>query len=220
MTPRAYGAALLALLAGCAARQGGAGGPAGGATRDASAAQHAMDAAAPTESAWIVEQVEIEGSSVRAGRVQGVLRAPFEQLVATALDFAHYREFFPYLMESRVVQRRRDEVDVYLRLELRNNLGTLWSLTRFTVARRPGHVTIRGELVDGNLQRFDVEFEVEATQDSQVSLVTLTLLGVPPMTLPSFLMSSQQARWAERVLRAFARQVDARVRAQDAGAPG
>jgi ribosome-associated toxin RatA of RatAB toxin-antitoxin module len=167
-------------------------------------------AAAPTDAAPApsaptleVEQVPVPGTTIQAGRVTAEVQAPFEVVAAVLTDFAHYHEFLPQVDQSRVVQRRRGQVDLYLQARLRNSTSVLWSLARFTVRRTPGSLVIEGGAVQGNLSRLEVRFEATAVPGSPRTRVVMQLLGIPTFPLPEGLLSSQQSRWAVRGMEAL-----------------
>jgi hypothetical protein len=165
-----------------------------------------------------VQQVAVPGTSVRAGRVATEVDAPFDVVAAVLTDFAHYSEFLPQVDTSRVVQRRRGQVDVYLQARLLNNLGTIWALGRFTVRRAPGSLVVEGGAVQGNMARFDVRFEATAVPNSSRTRVVMQLLGIPALPFPEWLLTSQQARWAALGLDALRARAE-RAAAQSAQAP-
>jgi hypothetical protein len=174
--------------------------------------------AAPAVPAPILtEQVSVPGTAVLAGRVRTEVRAPYATVAAVVTDFAHYRDFFPQVRESRVVHRLRGQAEVYVRVELLRGLGMLWALSRFNVLRGPASTVVDGVLVDGNLRRFDVRFDVHPVAgDPTRSEVTMQLLGIPAFLLPHGLLSGQQARWAARGLEQLRARAESMAQAQAA----
>jgi hypothetical protein len=145
----------------------------------------------------------VEGTDVRAGVAVGELDASFATVSATLLDFASYRHFLPRINESRVVRRRRGESDVYLRAELLEGLGTVWSLQRFTVTRATGSLLIVGTRVDGTMRRFDVRIEASEIAGTGRTRLAVQLLGLPPFPLPTGYLTRMHGRWTARSFRAL-----------------
>ncbi|MEI8254734.1 MAG: hypothetical protein WCJ30_03590 [Deltaproteobacteria bacterium] len=144
------------------------------------------------------EQVAVSGSSVPAGRVSMEVHAPYAAVCAVVTDFASFREIFP-MRESRVIHRRRGQADVYFRVDLVSGAGSLWALSRFNVQRGPDVTRVDSALVEGNLRRLDVSFEVRAVPgDASRSTLSMQLLGLPAFYFPEGLLGTQQMRWAER----------------------
>lgn len=144
------------------------------------------------------EQIAVSGSAVPAGRVHTEVRASYATVCGMVTDFARFREVFP-LRESRVIHRRRGQIDVYFRVELARGAGTLWALSRFSVQRSPGVTRVDSRLIDGNLRRLDVSFEVRpVVGDPSRATLSMQLLGLPTFYFPEGLLGVQQTRWAER----------------------
>lgn len=162
--------------------------------------QVAVETSRPAAPAEVVtEQVAVSGSPVTAARVRTEVRAPYATVAAVVTDFAHYRDFFPQMRESRIIHRRRGQADVYVRVEMLQGLGMLWSLLRFNTQRSADRTTVEGTMVDGNLRRFDVRFDVRpVANDPSRTEVTMQLLGLPAFFFPEAFLSMQQSRWAVR----------------------
>lgn len=160
-------------------------------------------AAQPATSDVEERTVRVEGTDVQAGIVVGEIEAPFATVSATLLDFGSYRQFLPRITESRVVRRRRGENDVYLRAELLEGLGTVWSLQRFTVTRATGSLLIVGTSVDGTMRRFDVRIEASEIAGTGRTRLAVQLLGLPPFPLPTSYLTRMHARWTARSYRSL-----------------
>ena len=152
--------------------------------------------------------VAVQGSDIQAGISVAEVSAPFSVVSAVLQDFGSYRLFLPRLNESRVVRRRRGEADVYLRAELLEGLGVVWSLQRFRVTRAHGSILVEGERVDGTMRRFDVRIEAVEVSGTNRTRIAVRLLGVPPFPLPSSYLTRMHGRWTARALRALAGRVE------------
>lgn len=152
--------------------------------------------------------VPVQGVDVQAGISVAEVSAPFSVVSAALQDFASYRLFLPRLNESRVVRRRRGESEVYLRAELLEGLGAVWSLQRFRVTRANGSIVVEGERIDGTMRRFDVRIEAVEVSGTNRTRIAVRLLGLPPFPLPSSYLTRMHGRWTARALRALAGRVE------------
>lgn len=152
--------------------------------------------------------VAVQGVDVQAGISVAEVAAPFSVVSAALQDFSSYRLFLPRLNESRVVRRRRGEAEVYLRAELLEGLGAVWSLQRFRVTRANGSILVEGERIDGTMRRFDVRIEAVEVSGTNRTRIAVRLLGLPPFPLPSGYLTRMHGRWTARALRALAGRVE------------
>jgi hypothetical protein len=150
-----------------------------------------------------VTQVTVPGVNIRAARVSTEFNAPFEVVSRVVLDFPAYHEFLPQVRESRVVQRRRGQQDVYLGVPLLDGFPGLWALDRFDIQRGPNNVVVDGHMVNGNMTRADVRIEATAVPGTNRTQVTLQVLGIPSFPLPTGFLNVQQGRWGSRGLTAM-----------------
>ncbi len=150
-------------------------------TTDASAAGDA-----PAADEIISSSVEVPGITVRRGRAETVIDAPFEVVARAVLDYAHYNTFMPHVTEARVVRRNRADTDVYLQVPLRGELGVIWSLVRVNAQRTPNRLELSGHAIDGNMDRFESNTLIErvAGPTPRTRLV-FTLLAQPRLPFPS-----------------------------------
>lgn len=154
----------------------------------------------PAQSTVQSEGVAFAGTSVRGGRAITEVNAPFDVVARMIADFTTYREFMPRVEESRVVQRRRGQQDVYFRAPLLDDLGVVWVLERFDVRRTPSSIVIDGHMVQGNLQRMDLHIEASEVPGTRRTRVTLTALAIPGFPLPGSVLATQHTRWTGRAL--------------------
>ncbi len=166
-------------------------------------------ASAPASDGVDERTVSVAGTEVQAGVAVGEFSAPFPVVAAALQDWASYRQFLPRLSESRVVRRRRNESDVYLRADLLDGFGALWVLARFRVTRATGSIVVEGQRLDGTLQRFDVRIEATEVPSTGRTRVAVQMLGLPPFPLPSGYLSRQHGRWTGRSFRALRDRVEA-----------
>lgn len=159
--------------------------------------------ATPSARNFEVTRVAVPGVGVQAARVTGEFNAPFEVVARVALDFPSYHEFLPHVRESRVVQRRRGQQDVYLSIPLMDGFPGIWVLDRFDIQRTPTSIVVDGHMVNGNMTRADVRIEAAPIAGTDHSRVTLQVLGIPSFPLPGGFLSNQQARWGTRGITAL-----------------
>ncbi len=162
--------------------------------------------------------VEVPGISVRRGRAETVIDAPFEVVARAVLDFAHYNTFMPHVTEARVVRRNRADTDVYLQVPLRGELGVIWSLVRVNAQRTPNRLELAGHAIDGNMERFESNTLIEriAGPTPRTRLV-FTLLAQPRLPFPSSVFTRENVSASRTVANNLRAQI---VRSLvDAGTP-
>lgn len=187
-----------------AGASGDAGVAAPSASADASGANAGGGGAYVLPAQVTMRSVSVPGTTVRAGVANAEVPAPFETLAAVLLDIGRYREVLPRIDQSRVMQRRRGELDAYFSATLLQGFGTLWARTRMVITRSPGHLRIEGAMLEGNLARFELRVEASAVpNDPGRSTLEVQLLGLPQLPLPASLLDGVLARWAARGLGGF-----------------
>jgi hypothetical protein len=148
-------------------------------------------AAPPVAAARRVEDVAVsdepaDGTLVRMGRSEVVIRAPMELVVRQMTDFAHYNEFLPHVRESRVVRRNRGATDVYMQVPLGGSLGVIWALLRLDSRRTPDRFVLDGQAVDSNMDRFETHTVIERVAgDPAATRLTFRMLALPRLPFPS-----------------------------------
>jgi hypothetical protein len=127
-----------------------------------------------------------DGTLVRMGRSELVIRAPMELVVRQMTDYAHYHEFMPHVRESRVVRRNRGATDVYMQVPLGGSLGVIWALLRLDSRRTPERFTLDGQAVDSNMDRFETHTVIERVPgDPSATRLTFRMLALPRLPFPS-----------------------------------
>jgi hypothetical protein len=93
------------------------------------------------------------GRSDRFGHGETLIHAPVAAVRRVVLDFSHYNTLPPYAVKtSRVVGHGPDgSVDVYLQINVMNDMITLWDVTRFAPLQRGagGNESVTGNMVPG-----------------------------------------------------------------------
>lgn len=218
-------AALLALTA--FARPAPAQSPRDAGARDASldaavTDATATDAPAATDArppeAVSASSEEVPGISVRRGRAETVIEAPYEVVMRTMLDYPHYNTFMPHVTEARVVRRNRADTDVYMQVPLRGQLGVMWSLVRINARRAPDRLELNGHAVDGNMDRFESTTLVERLPGpAPRTRLVFTLLALPRLPFPSSVFTREMVDASRTVAANLRAQIHRAV--ADAGTP-
>ncbi len=160
----------------------------------------AAPAPAPSPAEIAVSDEPADGTLVRMGRSDVVIRAPFDLVVRQMTDFAHYNEFMPHVRESRVVRRNRGATDVYMQVPLGGSLGVIWALLRLDARRAPGRFTLDGQAVDSNMDRFETHTVIERVADDPgATRLTFRMLALPRLPFPSSVFT-REMRGATRTI--------------------
>lgn len=142
----------------------------------------------------------VPGLSVRRGRSETVIDAPFEVVARAVTDFPNYNTFMPHVREVRVVRRNRADTDVYMQVPLRGSLGVVWALVRVNVRRGPGRLDLVGRAIDGNMERFESTTVLERLPGPRPrTRMTFTLLALPRLPFPSAVFSREMVDAARTV---------------------
>nr|MBK7070058.1 hypothetical protein [Deltaproteobacteria bacterium] len=189
----------------------------------AAAAAAATPPAAPAAPDVVTSSEEVPGITVRRGRSETIIDAPFEVVARAVTDFPTYDTFMPHVRDVRVVRRNRADTDVYMQVPLRGSLGVMWALVRVNVRRTPGRLELVGRAVDGNMERFESTTTLERIPGpTPRTRMSFTLLALPRLPFPSSVFSREMINAAGTVannLRARIARAEA-ARTQAAASPG
>jgi len=168
-------------------------------TSDAAVAEPAP-AAAQAPPAVVTSSEEVPGITVRRGRSETIIDAPFEVVARAITDFPTYDTFMPHVRDVRVVRRNRADTDVYMQVPLRGSLGVMWALVRVNVRRSPGRLELVGHAVDGNMDRFESTTTLERVPGpTPRTRMNFTLLALPRLPFPSAVFSREMINAAGTV---------------------
>ena len=157
-------------------------------------------APAPAPELVTVTDVPVDGTLVRMGRSETVIRAPMDMVVRALTDFPRYNEFIPHVRESRVVRRNRSATDVYLQVPLGGSLGVIWALLRIDARRQPDRFTLNGQAVDSNMDRFETRSLIERLPgDVPRTRVVFEVLALPRLPFPSSVFTREMRDAARTV---------------------
>lgn len=165
---------------------------------DTDAGAVAADAGPPEAVTASLE--EVPGLSVRRGRSDTVIDAPFEVVSRAVTDFPNYNTFMPHVRDVRVVRRNRADTDIYLQVPLRGELGTVWALVRVNVRRTAGRLELVGHAIDGNMDRFESTTLLERVPGpTPRTRMSFTILAMPRLPFPSSVFSRENLGAARTV---------------------
>lgn len=148
----------------------------------------------------VTSSEEVPGITVRRGRSETIIDAPFEVVARAITDFPTYDTFMPHVRDVRVVRRNRADTDVYMQVPLRGSLGVMWALVRVNVRRTPGRLELVGRAVDGNMERFESTTTLERIPGpTPRTRMSFTLLALPRLPFPSSVFSREMINAAGTV---------------------
>ena len=129
------------------------------------------------------------------GAIVGV-RAPMDDVLDVVLRYRKYRHILPRLEQSRVVGKKGDSADVYLRAPILGGVATIWGIARFTGPRpwKDKGRQVVGELVRGNLDAFHGEWKLYPCGPSR-TILRLELFVAVAIPLPSSAVTPE-LEWA------------------------
>ncbi len=111
-------------------------------------------------------------SAIDTGGAIILVQAPMEQVLAEVLRFDNYKNIFPRIEDTRVVARRGDTTDLYLRAPVLDGSMTIWAITRFSKPRPWGDhgQQVSSRLVKGNLDAWRGQWKLEPVTEKQTAL--------------------------------------------------
>ena len=142
------------------------------------------------------------GRSVRYGVASAVLDFPLETVTTLVHDYGRFQEYLPHFRTSRVLSRRGNRAMVYIEVTAASETITLWAQTRVSSREVDGKRIVEARMTQGNLDAFVVRWELEAVGDSRTR-VRFRLLADPDVPLPSSIFTTENERFARRVVRAM-----------------
>ncbi len=151
----------------------------------------------------------------RFGHAEAIVAAPPDEIRGPARDFAHYKDLSNgRIRNSRLVDRRPGETDVYLQVPVLHGMITLWQIIRFTEVRRAadGTEAFTGTLVSGNVRAAEMTIKFRPAGVSR-SIVECDLLVTPEFMAPQSVIDAELRDAAASVVRALGRRAEERFAA-------
>lgn len=165
----------------------------------------AQTAATPTEVAAAVSVTTLSeaGTSVEWGRAEGVVDASLDQVMAVVQSYGEYAAFLPNFKVSRVLSQRGSSANVYMEVGILKGTVTIWAQLAIRAKRNEGETrVIEARMTEGNITRMNARWELTPLSAGHTR-VAFQMLIDPDLPVPSSLVTSQNAKAAERTIRAL-----------------
>lgn len=151
------------------------------------------------------------GTSVKAGRAEGIVEGSLEAVRNVVEDYGSYEKFMPHFRASRVLSRRGSSALVYMQASVAKDTITLWAQLKIVPKPNLGQTRIiEAKMVQGNLDAMNARWELTPV-DSDHTLVAFQLLMDPKVPLPASLVSNENEKASQKTIRALRRVVAERA---------
>jgi ribosome-associated toxin RatA of RatAB toxin-antitoxin module len=151
------------------------------------------------------------GTSVKAGRAEGIVDGSLEAVRNVVEDYGSYEKFMPHFRASRVLSRRGSSALVYMQASVAKDTITLWAQLKIVPKPNAGQTRIiEAKMVQGNLDAMTARWELTPV-DSDHTLVAFQLLMDPKVPLPASLVSNENEKASQKTIRALRRVVAERA---------
>ena len=151
------------------------------------------------------------GSSVKAGRAEGIVDGSLEAVRSIVEDYGGYEKFMPHFRASRVLSRRGSSALVYMQASVAKDTITLWAQLKIAPKLNAGTTRIiEAKMVQGNMDAMFARWELTPI-DSEHTLVAFQLLMDPKVPLPASLVSNENEKASQKTIRALRRVVAERA---------
>lgn len=177
----------------------------------------AQVAATPAEEATAIAVTTLAetGTSVEWGRAEGIVDAPIDRVMSIVQDYGQYASFLPNFRVSRVLSQRGASANVYMEVGILKGTVTIWAQLAIRPKRSEGDVrVIEARMTEGNITRMNARWEVTPLSATRTK-VTFQMLIDPDLPVPSSLVTAQNAKAAERTIRALRKRLIDAAAARD-----
>lgn len=139
-------------------------------------------------------RVARKDTSLEAGAARTYVAAPVAVTRKIVTDYARYAAMIPRFEQARVVGRRGNKTDVYLRVPILKGAATIWAVLRFEAPRELGNgdYIVTAKMLSGNVKRFDAVYRIRKIDDSS-SQLHLEMLIEPKFPAPDSIVADQVA---------------------------
>jgi ribosome-associated toxin RatA of RatAB toxin-antitoxin module len=139
-------------------------------------------------------RVARQDTSMEAGAARTFVAAPVNVTRDVVTDYARYARMIPRFEQARIVGRRGDKTDVYLRVPILKGAATIWAVLRFNPPRQvdDGDYVITAKMLSGNVKRFDAVYWIRRVDDAS-SQLHLEMLIEPKFPAPKSIVADQVA---------------------------
>lgn len=165
----------------------------------------AQTAATPSVEATAIAVTTLpeSGTSVQWGRAEGVVDAPIDQVMAIVENYGQYAAFLPNFKVSRVLSQRGSSANVYMEVGILKGTVTIWAQLAIRPKRTDNDTrVIEAGMTEGNITRMNARWEVTPLSGGRTKVVFQILID-PDLPVPSSLVTAQNAKAAERTIRAL-----------------
>lgn len=139
-------------------------------------------------------RVARRGVDQEAGAARVYVEAPAEVTRSVVTDYRHYADMIPKFEQARIVGRKGDKTDVYLRVPILKGAAKIWAVLRFDPPRQldNGDYVVIAKMLKGNVKRFEAVYRILQV-DSRSSQLHLEMLIEPSFPAPNFVVADQVA---------------------------
>jgi ribosome-associated toxin RatA of RatAB toxin-antitoxin module len=143
---------------------------------------------------------------VEWGRVEGVLEASTDDVLAILHDYSQYAGLFPYFQTTKVLSQRGGDAIVYLEAKVLHGAATLWGQVRMkAVSGQDGTEVIDVKMMKGksNVAEFLARWEITPVDGGERTKVAFQLLVDPDLPVPNALVSNEMKNSVGKAFRAL-----------------
>jgi ribosome-associated toxin RatA of RatAB toxin-antitoxin module len=143
---------------------------------------------------------------VEYGRVEGVLDANTDEVLAILHDYSKYAGLFPYFQTTKVLSQRGSDAIVYLEAKVLHGAATLWGQVRMKATPgQNGTEVIDVKMMKGksNVAEFLARWEITPIDGGQRTKVAFQLLVDPDLPVPNSIVSNEMKNSVGKAFRAL-----------------
>jgi ribosome-associated toxin RatA of RatAB toxin-antitoxin module len=143
---------------------------------------------------------------VEYGRVEGVLDASTEEVLAILHDYSKYAGLFPYFQTTKVLSQRGSDAIVYLEAKVLHGAATLWGQVRMKATPgQNGTEVIDVKMMKGksNVAEFLARWEITPIDGGERTQVAFQLLVDPDLPVPNSIVSNEMKNSVGKAFRAL-----------------
>jgi ribosome-associated toxin RatA of RatAB toxin-antitoxin module len=146
--------------------------------------------------------VSHKGKQQDAGAARIYIEAPVEVTRSVVTDYRRYADMIPRFEQARVLGRRGDKTDVYLRVPILKGAAKIWAVLRFDPPRRVkgGGYVVTATMLKGNVKRFEAVYRIVKI-NARSSQLHLEMLIEPNFPAPNFVVADQVAGACDNAVR-------------------
>lgn len=143
---------------------------------------------------------------VEWGRVEGVLDASTDEVLAILHDYSKYAGLFPYFQTTKVLSQRGSDAIVYLEAKVLHGAATLWGQVRMKATPgQDGTEVIDVKMMKGksNVAEFLARWEITPVDGGERTKVAFQLLVDPDLPVPNAIVSNEMKNSVGKAFRAL-----------------